>query len=228
MIKYSHGAALFCNYSKEVLDLMKTVYLYVFNTMADWEIGYLTAELNSGRYFRKGMAPIKIVTAGIDHAVVCTMGGLKILPDITLDACSFENGEALILPGGDTWTDEMHEPVLKMAERRIEEGTLVAAICGATIGLARTGVLNSHQHTSNDLGYLKMICPSYTGENHYVNEPAVTDGNLITASGIAPLDFSMHVMKALGVFSEETLAAWYNLYKTHETKYFFELMNAVR
>lgn len=31
-----------------------TVYLYVFDTMSDWEIGYLTAELNSGRYFKKG------------------------------------------------------------------------------------------------------------------------------------------------------------------------------
>ena len=28
-----------------------TVYLYVFDTMSDWEIGYLTAELNSGRYY---------------------------------------------------------------------------------------------------------------------------------------------------------------------------------
>lgn len=36
-----------------------TVYLYVFDTMADWEIGYLTAELNSGRYYKKGAGPIK-------------------------------------------------------------------------------------------------------------------------------------------------------------------------
>ncbi|SDX98620.1 hypothetical protein SAMN05421736_10179 [Evansella caseinilytica] len=30
-----------------------TVYLYVFDTVADWEIGYLTVELNSGRYYKK-------------------------------------------------------------------------------------------------------------------------------------------------------------------------------
>jgi len=28
-------------------------YLYILNTLADWEIGYLTAELNSGRYLDK-------------------------------------------------------------------------------------------------------------------------------------------------------------------------------
>ena len=31
----------------------RKVYLYVFDTMADWEIGYLMAELNTGRYFKR-------------------------------------------------------------------------------------------------------------------------------------------------------------------------------
>ncbi|WP_331655446.1 hypothetical protein [Aminipila sp.] len=56
-----------------------TVYLYVFDTMADWEIGYLTAELNSGRYYKKGLAPLKIVTVGIEKTPITTKGGLKIL-----------------------------------------------------------------------------------------------------------------------------------------------------
>jgi hypothetical protein len=29
----------------------KTVYLYVLDTLADWEIGYLSAELYSKRFF---------------------------------------------------------------------------------------------------------------------------------------------------------------------------------
>lgn len=32
---------------------MTTVYVYVMNTMAGWEIGYCLAELNSKRFFRK-------------------------------------------------------------------------------------------------------------------------------------------------------------------------------
>ena len=206
---------------------MKTAYLYVFNTMADWEIGYLTAELNSGRYFRKGIAPVKIVTVGMDHSTVCTMGGLKIIPDIILDECRLESGDALILPGGNTWLDIMHDPILKIARSCIEEGILVAAICGATIGLARTGMLDSRSHTSNDLGYLKMVCPDYTGEKYYKNEPAVTAGNLITASGIAPLEFTSHVLKALDVFSPETLDAWYKLYKTQQPESFYALMKSI-
>ncbi|MGG4093479.1 type 1 glutamine amidotransferase family protein [Paenibacillus lautus] len=205
-----------------------TVYLYVFDTMADWEIGYLTAELNSGRYYKKGLAPSKIVTVGIEKTTVTTMGGLKILPDIKLDECSIESTDALILPGGDTWTETIHQPILKIAQRCLKEGILVAAICGATMALAQTGLLNSRQHTSNDLEYLKMICPTYKGEEYYKMESVVTDGKLITASGIAPLEFSVHVLKALGVFNSKTLDAWYSLNKTHESKYFYELMNSLQ
>lgn len=207
---------------------MNTVYLYVFDTMADWEIGYLTAELNSGRYYKKGLAPSKIVTVGMDKSPVTTMGGLTILPDIKLDEFRIESTDLLILPGGDTWTEAIHEPILKIAQRRLQEGMWVAAICGATMGLAQTGLLNSRLHTSNDLEYLKMICPTYTGEKYYTMEPAVTDGKLITASGIAPLEFCVHVLKALGVFSSKTLDAWYSLQKTHEPKYFYELMDSIQ
>jgi len=213
--------------NKENLRMNK-VYLYVFDTMADWEIGYLTAELNSGRYYKKGLAPSKIVTVGIDKTAVTTMGGLKIIPDMNLDECSIESTDTLILPGGDTWTETIHQPILTIAKRCLAEGGLVAAICGATIGLAQSGLLNSRSHTSNDLEYLKMICPTYTGENYYNTESVVTDGKLITASGVAPLEFSVQVLKALGVFTSETLDAWYNLNKTHESQYFFELMNSIQ
>ncbi|MFT9367186.1 type 1 glutamine amidotransferase family protein [Paenibacillus polymyxa] len=205
-----------------------TAYLYVFDTMADWEIGYLTAELNSGRYYKKGLVPSKIVTVGMEKTPVTTMGGLKILPDIKLDECSIESTDLLILPGGNTWTETIHQPILKVAERCLEKGIWVAAICGATIGLAQAGLLNSRSHTSNDLEYLKMICPTYTGEKYYKMESAVTDGKLITASGMAPLEFSVHVLKALGVFSSKTLEAWYSLNKTRASKHYYELMNSIQ
>ncbi|MGE5372342.1 MAG: type 1 glutamine amidotransferase family protein [Solirubrobacterales bacterium] len=208
--------------------MSNTVYLYVFDTMADWEVAYLTAELNSGRYFKKGLTPSKIITVGTEKTPVVTKGGLKILPDTELDACSIKNADALILPGGDTWTEAIHESILSKAAQCIDEGILVAAICGSTIGLARKGLLNSNWHTSNDLEYLKMICPNYLGETYYKQESAVTDGKLITASGIAPLEFSFHVLRALDVFSTQTLDAWYHLYKTHEAKYYYELMDSIQ
>ena len=204
------------------------VYLYVFDTMADWEVGFLTAELNSGRYFRKDVSPVKVVTIGLEKNYITTMGGLRILPDINLEECNIKETDALILPGGETWMETIHQPILNLAKQCIDKNIIVAAICGATMSLAQNGLLDSRSHTSTDLGYLKMICPNYAGENHYKQEPAVTNGKLITASGIAPLEFTVQVLKALDVFSTKTLDTWYNLYRTHESEYFYELMNSIQ
>lgn len=72
-----------------------------------------------------------------------------------------------------------------------------------------------------------MICPQYAGEEFYQKELAFTADNLITASGIAPLEFTYQVLKMLGVFKAGTLEAWYNLYNTKEDRYYFELMSSL-
>ena len=205
----------------------KKVYLYVFNTMADWEYGYLIAELNSGRYFKKDLAPLKVVTVSTTKEIITTMGGLKIKPDISVDECILESKDLIVLPGGNTWGEDIHQPILKKIGEALKLGTIVAAICGATEGLANNGYLDSRKHTSNDLDYIKMVCPHYKGEKFYETKPVVCDVNLITASGIAPLEFAKEVLTILDVFAPHTLQSWYNLYKTQKTEYFFDLMNSM-
>lgn len=72
-----------------------------------------------------------------------------------------------------------------------------------------------------------MVCPNYKGETLYEKEPAVSDKNLVTASGIAPLEFAVEVLKKLDVFAPDTLRSWYKLNKTQKPEYFFELMNTI-
>lgn len=206
----------------------KKAYLYVFHTMSDWEYGYLIAELNSGRYFKQGRAPLKVVTVGTTKESIMTMGGVNIKPDISLDECTFESKDLIILPGGNTWREEIHQPILKTIGAALKLGTVVAAICGATEGLATMGYLDSRKHTSNSLEYIKMVCPDYKGERFYEMGPAVSDKNLVTASGIAPLEFAMEVLKKLDVFAPDTLYSWYSLNKTHRPEYFFQLMNSIK
>jgi putative intracellular protease/amidase len=206
----------------------KTIALYVFDTLADWETGFLVAELHSGRYFKKEVSAFKLQTVSINNQAVVTMGGIKIVPDISVDELKVEHCAMLILPGGNTWQDPIHNPVLEKAREFLLKGSLVAAICGATFGLARMGMLDNYRHTSNNLGFLKVTCPEYKGEKNYMDEPAVSDGTLITATGIAPLEFAFQALKVLQVFSESTLEAWYNLYKTKNSQYFYRLMDAVQ
>lgn len=205
----------------------KKVFLYVCNTMSDWEYGYLIAELNSGRYFKKDVAPLKVITVGANKEMITTMGGLSIKPDISLDECTLERTDLIILPGGNTWGEDIHQPMLKKIGVALKLGTIVAAICGATEGLANMGYLDTRKHTSNNLEYTKMVCPNYKGEKFYELGSAVSDANLVTASGIAPLEFAMEVMKKLDVFAPDTLHSWYKLNKTHKPEYFFQLMDSI-
>jgi len=41
------------SFVKEGLRKMKTVYIYLQDSLADWEAGYVIAELHSGRFFQK-------------------------------------------------------------------------------------------------------------------------------------------------------------------------------
>jgi putative intracellular protease/amidase len=208
--------------------MKKVAYLYVFDTMADWEASFVIAELSSGRYFKQGSTKYEVKTIGIGAEPIVTMGGVHILPDITVSELRLEDAGVLILPGGNTWLEPAHDPILEKAKECLRNGITVAAICGATFGLARAGLLNDRYHTSNDLNYLMYVCPKYTGSAFYRPEPAVTDGKLITASGVAPVEFAYEILKGQDVFSPQTLEAWYQLYRTHDAQYFFRLMESLK
>ncbi|MGI6110445.1 MAG: glutamine amidotransferase, partial [Eubacteriaceae bacterium] len=51
---------------------MLTIYVYVLDTMADWELGYVTAELNSGRFFRKEAPEVSLKTVSCSKEVIKT------------------------------------------------------------------------------------------------------------------------------------------------------------
>ena len=195
--------------------------------MADWEPGYVLAELRSGRYFKDRTSKYEVVTVSINNEPVTTMGGVKILPDLTVQEMTTQGAGLFILPGGNNWLEPIHYPVFPRVREFLAAEIPVAAICGATVGLAANGLLDNCYHTSNDLGYLKACCPAYRGEAFYVNKPAVCDGNLLTASGVAPLEFARETLKRLDVFSPATLDAWYKLFMTHEAACFFDLMESL-
>lgn len=207
---------------------MYDVYLYLTDTMADWETGYVMAELNSHRFFRKDAPDVTVRTAGITRDAVKTMGGLTVIPDITVEEIIVSTDSVLLLPGGNTWSEDKHFPVIAKAKEILEKGGVVAAICGATAALASAGILDDRKHTSNGSGFLELFCPSYRGAQHYVDEPAVSDDHLITAAGTAPLEWAYLIMKKLKVFSDETLPFWYEYFTSGSTEAFYELMNSLK
>jgi putative intracellular protease/amidase len=174
---------------------MSVIYLYIPETLADWEPGHVIAELRSGRYLKDPGQRYDVILCGRTLDTITTMGGLHLTPDVLIADIRPGGGDLLLLPGADTWLDPVQAPVIAKAKAVLESGAVVAAICGATLALANAGLLDHRRHTSNDLAALKMFCPGYRGEQFYAGEPAVTDGNLITAGGLAPVDFAYQVFR---------------------------------
>ena len=82
-------------------------------------------------------------------------------------------------------------------------------------------MLDDKRHTSNALEYLQAL--NYQGTQFYQNQPAVTDGNLITAGSTAPIDFAYQIFKKLEIYDDTTLEAWYELFTTGDPAYFYKL-----
>ncbi|MGB2720673.1 MAG: DJ-1/PfpI family protein [Rhodococcus sp. (in: high G+C Gram-positive bacteria)] len=199
---------------------MTTIALYATDTMADWEYGYLTAGLAMAR--EQDPDANRLIVVSETGEAVTTKGGLRITPDVAL--ADLPILDALILPGADTW-DSGHDTVLKVAVELVAAGNPVAAICGATLGLARTGLLDDRPHTSNAAEFLTQAT-EYRGAEHYREEKAVTDGTVITAGGVHPLEFAKLVFERLNVFPQPVVDAWYGLYTTGERKYYDQLAGA--
>ncbi|GKQ35851.1 type 1 glutamine amidotransferase family protein [Streptomyces sp. A012304] len=181
----------------------RTVHLGVYDTFADWETGHATAYL--------ARAGHTIRTVGPTAREVRSIGGLSVRPDLALDDLRPEDSSLLILPGADLWDagDEL-APFARKAREFLAAGVPVAAICGATAGLAREGLLDDRRHTSAVSFYLAAT--GYGGGERYVDADAVTDGGLITAGPTEPVAFAREIFRLLGVYEGDVLDAWYRLF----------------
>jgi putative intracellular protease/amidase len=198
----------------------ETVHLFVFDTLADWEPGFAIANINNPGY-QKDPGRYQVRTVGLSSDRITTIGGMTVLPDLALDQITPADSAMLILPGGEAWDGGYNTEAVEKAKAWLAAGIPVAAICGATAGLARGGVLDTRQHTSNAREYLNAT--GYRGAHLYREEDAVTDQDLITASAMKSLEFACHICRRLDLYPSEILDAWYGLFKTGDAKYYTAL-----
>lgn len=201
----------------------KNIYLFLFDTLSDWEIGYIAAGINNPM-LQRTPDKYQLKTFSIDGEPIRTIGGLKITPDLSIDEVDLSNTEMLILPGGATWDHGNNKEITALAKIFHAQNITVAAICGATLGLANIGLLDFTQHTSNSKDYL--LNSNYQGGEYYTNVLSISDKGIITAPGTAALEFAREIFKELHLYTDEVLDAWYKLFKTSSPDAFAELMKA--
>jgi putative intracellular protease/amidase len=187
----------------------RAVYLLVVDGYADWEAAHAVAEL------RRNAPYYRVETVGLTAAPVRSMGGITVLPSKTVADVDPSDVAAFVLPGGDRWETGGVEPELGDLLNRLDADDVpIAAICGATVAIARLGLLKGRRHTSNGLEYLRSHVPGYTDSAHYVDAPAVRDRKLITASGLADIEFARELFEELDVLGADDRALWAQIFRS--------------
>lgn len=188
----------------------RTVHLAVYDTLADWEYGYAAAHINSPQWQRQP-GRYRVATVGETGEPVTTSGGVRIIPDTALAKVDPQESAMLILPGANAWDEGGLGALAEKAREFLDHDVPVAAICGATFGLARAGLLDTREHTSSVAEYL--AASGYAGADRYVEQPVVDDGGLITAGPQSPVDFARAIFERLDMYERDVLDAWYAFYR---------------
>ena len=198
-----------------------TAHLGIYDTLTDSEVGHLLVELHTGRFTGTSF---EVVTVAESREPITTMGGVRIVPDAQLADLDPADSDLLVLPGAEMWDAGGGDAFAAAAGRFLDAGVPVAAICGATAGLARAGLLDERRHTSAAAEYLAMT--GYEGGDRYVDEPAVVDGDLITAGPQSPVQFARATMEHLALGDERMLEAYEGVFHRGDQAAFPVLMEA--
>ena len=165
-----------------------------------------------------------VVTVAESLEPITTMGGVRMVPDALLADLDPGDSDVLVLPGGDMWDVGGGDAFASVAGRFLGAGVPVAAICGATAGLARAGLLDERDHTSAAAEYLAAT--GYAGGDRYIDQRVVVDGALITAGPQSPVQFARATLGRLGLASDATLDAYEQLFDRGDASAFPVLMQA--
>ncbi len=140
---------------------------------------------------------VKVVLAGVKGRKVEGAHGLIMQADVLLVDVESESFDGVILPGGAaSWLLRETPAVLKLVRDMHATGKLVAAICAAPIALEAAGVLGGRNITCYPA---EAVTADIKSAASISDEPAVTDGNIVTGRGPgAALEFGFALGAYLG------------------------------
>ncbi|KAB7765190.1 type 1 glutamine amidotransferase family protein [Xanthomonas maliensis] len=178
---------------------MAKIAVVMTDGVADWEIGVVLPAARE--WFGDQLA-----IASIDGQPVQSIGGLRIVPEFALSDLAPLDADLWILPGSERWQAGEIPGLSALLRERVQQQRPVAAICGATLALAYTGLLDTRPHTSNSLAFLQEHVLPYAGAEHFRHEKVVSADSVITAPGTSPVGFAVACMRALHPDRPELLA----------------------
>jgi putative intracellular protease/amidase len=187
--------------------MRNTVYFLAFDGFADWHAAHALCEIR-----RPGEWQLK--TVGFSLQPVLSMGGLRVVPELTLDQLDLKRAALLIVPGGYLWEHGHGDEAVEAVSRVHAAGAPVAAVDSGVLVLARAGLLDACRHTGSWPGHIGAHVPGYAGADQF--DPtvlAVSDGGTITASQLGSVEFAREVIRTLDLYSPSDREHWFRLFK---------------
>ena len=141
---------------------------------------------------RGGIETVTVSVTG--NKTVTGVHNIPVIADELFENIDCNAYDALVLPGGGPGSEMLnkHEGLRKAITNHYENGKLIAAICASPRVFGSLGLLNGKKATC-----YPGIEPELTGAT-IVNEPTVTDGNIITGRGPGLVfDFGLAIVKYL-------------------------------
>ncbi|MFC5742208.1 DJ-1/PfpI family protein [Dyella tabacisoli] len=183
------------------------VYFLAFDGFIDWGAALALCEIRRPDEWR-------VQTVGFSLQPAVSMGGLRVLPELSLDQLDLDRVALLILPGGHLWERGHGDEAVAAAQRVHAAGAPVAGIDSGVLPLARAGLLDHCRHTGNWPGQIGVHVPGYAGAEQY--DPtvlAVSDGGVISASELGSVEFAHEVIRTLDLYNATDREHWYRLFK---------------
>jgi len=138
-------------------------------------------------------APFSVFTVSETPERVIARGGLRVLPDHTIDGCP--TMDVLLVPGGPGVRREMHnQRLIEWIITRAQQSLQVASVCTGALLLGKARLLAGHRVTTHwaALDELARICPEAIVIR---GKRVVESGRIITAAGVcAGIDLALYLV----------------------------------
>lgn len=175
---------------------MARVALVLSPGFADWEYAFIAG--TGGPFYG-----IDVRFFATTPGSLSSQGGLAVTVDSSLQECLEWAPQVVVVIGGMAWERDDAPDLHDFLQACRSGGATLAGICGATLALARAGMLDRVAHTSNSADFLQENAAGYGGRALYRDSPAaVTADRIITAPGTAPVSFTCAVFESAGLSTE--------------------------
>lgn len=174
---------------------MSKIALLLSPGFADWEYALIAG---TGRPFYG----LDVEFFSTNPGKLTSQGGLQCHVEQGVAELQLWDPDVLVVVGGLIWEQDVAPDIRPVVERRLRTGKGVAGICGGTLAMARAGVLNDIDHTSNSADFLAGA-KGYSGQGNYRDvASAIASGQVITSPGTAPVSFTAEVFRMAGLQSD--------------------------